>query len=139
MSSIHDLDPFEPVGFDTHLGFRMTRADGEGVEGTLTVTPELHQPFGIVHGGVYCSVIETTASVGGALWFGDRGHVVGVHNSTNFLRACREGVLTVRARPLKQGRTQQLWNVDIVDEQDRAVATGQVRLANVPVEVPLGR
>lgn len=127
-----------PTGFDTHLGFTMTRADGEGVDGHIDLTPEHHQPFGIVHGGVYCSVIETAASVGGALWFGDKGQVVGVNNSTNFLRAAREGRLTLTARPIKQGRTQQLWNVDITDEKDRLIATGQVRLANVADTGALG-
>lgn len=127
-----DADIRGPVtGFDTHLGFVMTQADGDGVSGRVELSAAQHQPFGIVHGGVYCSVVETAASVGGALWFGDRGHVVGVSNTTNFLRASRDGVLTVTARPLKQGRTMQLWNVDLADEQGRLVATGQVRLANI--------
>lgn len=127
------------VGFDDQLGFRLTAASGDEVVGRLEVRPQLHQPFGIVHGGVYCTVVETTASVGAGLWFGERGTVAGVSNHTNFLRAVREGVLDVRARPVQRGRTQQLWTVDVTDEQDRLVATGQVRLANVPDPGVLGR
>ncbi|MCW2777564.1 MAG: PaaI family thioesterase, partial [Frankiales bacterium] len=97
----------------------------------LPIGPHLHQPYGIVHGGVYCSVVETTASVGGALWFGDRGSVVGVSNHTNFLRAVRDGVLEVRATPVHRGRTSQLWNVEITSEDGKLVAKGEVRLANV--------
>ncbi len=104
----------------------------------LAITPALQQPYGIVHGGVYCSVVETTASVGAALWFGERGHVVGVANHTNFLRATREGVLTVRATPVQRGRTQQLWTVDVRDEQDRLVAKGEVRIANIASADALG-
>ena len=122
----------EVVGFDRHLGLTMTRADGDEVRGSLTVSPSLHQPYGIVHGGAYCAVVETVASVGGALWLGDRGQVVGVSNHTNFLRAVRDGVLDVRATPVQRGRTQQLWQVEIRDEQQRLVAQGQVRLANLP-------
>lgn len=127
------------TGFASLLGLSLTHADGSLVTGTIDVQPSLHQPYGIVHGGVYCSVVETVASVGAALWFEGRGNVVGVSNSTNFLRATRQGRLDVRATPIKQGRTQQLWNVDISDEQQRLVATGQVRIANVADADALGQ
>jgi len=121
----------QTTGFDATLGLVLERYDGDEVLARLPITPALQQPYGIVHGGVYCAVVETTASVGAALWFGDRGHVVGVANHTNFLRAVREGELTVRATPVHRGRTQQLWTVDVRDEQDRLVARGEVRIANI--------
>ncbi|HVM28312.1 MAG TPA: PaaI family thioesterase [Mycobacteriales bacterium] len=126
------LAPYD--GFDRTLGLELISADGDRVTGRLPIAPHLHQPYGIVHGGVYCSVVETAASVGGALWFGDRGHVVGVSNSTNFLRAAREGVLAVEATPVHRGRTQQLWQVTVTDERDRLIARGEVRLANIAPE-----
>ena len=128
----------EVTGFDKRLGLTVIEADGDGVVGRVEVSPDLHQPYGIVHGGVWCSVVETTASIGAALWFADRGNVVGVSNHTDFLRAVRQGVLDVRATPLQRGRTQQLWKVTITDETDRLIAKGDVRLANVVAEV-LGR
>lgn len=135
-----DFDDLPPTaGFDKLVGLTLTSADGDEVRATLDVRPDLHQPYGIVHGGVYCSVVETTASTGAALWFGERGNVVGVSNSTNFLRATREGTLQVVATPVQRGRTQQLWTVDITDEQGRLVATGQVRIVNVPDADALGR
>ena len=126
--------PMSYDGFDQVLGLELLEADGDRVTGRLAVQPHLHQPYGIVHGGVYCSAVETAASVGGALWFGDRGNVVGVSNHTNFLRAVREGVLDVEALPVHRGRTQQLWQVTVKDEQGRLVAQGQVRLANIVPE-----
>ncbi|MCK8675582.1 PaaI family thioesterase [Rhodococcus sp. HM1] len=119
------------VGFGTALGLEFVETGPDRVVARWTVTPSHHQPYGIVHGGVYCAVIETVASIAGALWFGDRGNVVGVNNNTDFLRATREGVLTATGTPLQRGRTQQLWQVAITDEQDRTVAHGQVRLANI--------
>jgi 1,4-dihydroxy-2-naphthoyl-CoA hydrolase len=95
------------------------------------VTPALHQPYGIVHGGVHCAAVETAASVGAALWFGDRGTVVGVSNHTDFLRGVRDGELTATATPIHRGGMQQLWLVEVTDEQGRAVARGQVRLQNL--------
>lgn len=129
----------EASGFDATLGLRFDTYDGDHVLARLAITPTLQQPYGIVHGGVYCSVVESAASVGGALWYGDRGNVVGVSNHTNFLRAVREGELTVRATPIQRGRTQQLWQVEITDEQERLIARGEVRLANLPSADGLGR
>jgi uncharacterized protein (TIGR00369 family) len=75
--------------------------------------------------------VETAASIGAALWLGDRGQVVGVSNHTDFLRAIRAGEVTARATPIHRGRTQQLWLVEIRDEADKLVARGQVRLQNM--------
>ena len=89
------------------------------------------QPYGIVHGGAHCGVVETLASVGAATWLGDRGQVVGVNNSTDFFRAVSEGHLTSTATPVHRGRSQQVWIVETVDEDGRLVSRGQVRLQNL--------
>lgn len=96
-----------------------------------TVGRKHHQVHGIVHGGVYCAAVETAASVAAGVWYGDRGQVVGVSNSTDFLRAVREGTLTATATPIQRGRVQQLWLVEITDDAGRLVARGQVRLQNL--------
>lgn len=119
------------VGLDKLLGVEITSATGDEVRATVTVRPELLQPHGLLHGGVLCSVVETVGSVAGAAWFGDRGNVVGTANHTNFLRAVREGTLTAVATPIHRGRSQQLWSVDIRDEQERLVAKGELRVANL--------
>ena len=118
-------------GFIKLVGIRVEQATGDRVVLTCPVTPDLHQPFGLVHGGVYATLAESAASVGGALWFGDRGKVVGVSNHTDFLRAVRRGELRAEATPLARGRTTQLWQVEIGDEQGRLVAHAKVRLQNV--------
>jgi 1,4-dihydroxy-2-naphthoyl-CoA hydrolase len=96
----------------------------------LEISPTHHQPYGIVHGGVWCAVIETMASFGAALHAAKDGQlVVGVNNSTDFLRAQREGRVDVEATPVHVGRTQQLWHVVITRSGDgKPVARGQVRL-----------
>jgi 1,4-dihydroxy-2-naphthoyl-CoA hydrolase len=61
----------------------------------------------------------------------DRGQIaVGVHNSTDFLRS-KVGTASVRATPVHQGRTQQLWDVTITDENGQKLARGSLRLQNV--------
>jgi 1,4-dihydroxy-2-naphthoyl-CoA hydrolase len=118
-------------GFIKLVGIRVEQASGDRVVLTCPVTPDLHQPFGLVHGGVYATLAETAASVGGSLWFGDRGKVVGVSNHTDFLRAVRRGELRAEATPLSRGRTTQLWQVEVADEQGRLIAHAKVRLQNL--------
>ena len=62
----------------------------------------------------------------------DRGQVaVGLTNTTHFLRSLTEGRVDVNATALHQGRSQQLWKVDVTDERGRAIAHGEVRLQNL--------
>lgn len=127
-----DLTKLSPGPFVEWLGLRLTHVAADRVEATWTARSELHQPYGIVHGGVHASVVETLASVGAAIWFGDRGQTVGVSNTTDFYRAVREGELASVATPIHQGRTQQTWLVETRTEDGRLVARGQLRVQNVP-------
>ena len=125
-------------GFVELLGLRFDEVTPDRVVLSWDITPALHQPYGIVHGGVYASAVETAASIAAAAWLGERGQVVGVNNSTDFLRAVREGTLRAVAEPVHRGRLQQLWLVEIRDESERLVARGQVRLQNIPDADRLG-
>jgi uncharacterized protein (TIGR00369 family) len=89
--------------------------------------------MGRVHGGVYATLVETTGSVGATLWARDHGQVaVGVNNSTDFLRPIQEGRLDIVAVPVMQGRTQQLWHIEMTRPTDGVlVAQGRLRLQNV--------
>lgn len=121
--------PAPMPGLDAYLGIDVVAASGDRVVLTWKVRPEITQPYGLVHGGIYCTAVESSASVGAALWYG--GRVVGVSNHTDFYRAVKSGVLTAVASPVHRGRSQQVWRVDITDEDDRLVAQGQVRLQNL--------
>lgn len=111
------------------LGLVFDLISPERVEGHVLVGPQHHQPYGIVHGGVYCSMVETLASVAAAMRVLADGKVcVGVSNTTDFLRPTQTGRLTGVATPLHVGRLQHLWQVVIVREDDKVAARGQVRL-----------
>jgi 1,4-dihydroxy-2-naphthoyl-CoA hydrolase len=123
--------PAAAGGFIQVLGLRLDEIGPDRVVISWEVTPALHQPYGIVHGGVHAAVVETAASLGAGAWLGDRGQVVGVSNHTDFLRAVRTGTLRAVGEPIHRGRLQQLWLVEIHDERERLVARGQVRLQNI--------
>lgn len=124
----------DSIDFDSWLGLVYDDVSGDRVTAHLELTRHHMQPYGILHGGVYCSIVETLASVGGAQWALEQGMlgVVGVHNATDFLRSAREGTIAGEGTPLHRGRTQQLWVVEItVAGSDRTLARGQVRLQNL--------
>ncbi|MEM9695584.1 MAG: PaaI family thioesterase, partial [Myxococcota bacterium] len=116
-------------GFSHTMGFVFTAASPERVVGELEAGPALWQPFGLVHGGVYCAMVETLASVGAAISAMPRGQsVVGLENATSFVRAHREGKLIGVATPLTRGRKTQVWRVEIRNEEGKLVAEGKVRV-----------
>lgn len=128
-----DFSDLQPSAFDRLIGLRFDEVTRDGVTASFEIKPDLMQPYGILHGGVLCTVVETVGSMSGAAWLRG-GAVVGTSNHTNFLRPTREGRLTARSTPVQRGRTQQLWDVDVTDEQGRLVARGQLRLANLDAE-----
>lgn len=125
--------------FLDYLGLEFDEMERGRVRAHLVADDRHHQPYGIVHGGVYAAIVETLASIAAALEVWDDGMVVvGVSNATDFLRAHRTGRLDAAAEPVHVGRSQQLWQVTVTRSEDgKAVARGQVRLQNLPADQAL--
>ena len=132
---IPSVDLGSPSRFMAASGFEATEVSGTRVAGHVELGPDQHTPWGVVHGGVYCTAIESAASIGASAAVVDRGQfAVGVNNQTDFLRPMTSGRLDVVAEPIQQGRTLQLWLVTLTRADDgKTVARGQVRLQNVPL------
>ena len=120
------------AGFARAMGFRFVMATQDEVILEWTTAEQHLQPYGIVHGGVHCGVVETVCSIGAGVAARARGHkggVVGLENHTSFIRAVNAGsVLRARAVPVTRGRTTQVWEAKITDAEGRLVAQGSVRL-----------
>lgn len=118
--------------FVASVGLELDELEPTRVTGHIDLGDNHHTPWGIVHGGVYATAVESAASLGASLAVADRGLVaVGLTNTTHFLRSVTSGRVNVEAVPLNQGRTQQLWAVQVKDTAGRLVAHGEVRLQNV--------
>jgi 1,4-dihydroxy-2-naphthoyl-CoA hydrolase len=133
MSEVPPVDLASAGPFVAAMKFEVTEATGTRVTGHVDVGPDQHTPWGVVHGGLYASVVESAASIGASTAVVEHGQFsVGVNNNTDFIRAMTEGRLDVVAEPIQQGRTQQLWQVLLTRADDgKLVARGQVRLQNV--------
>jgi uncharacterized protein (TIGR00369 family) len=124
--------PEAASAFVRAAGLVLDEVTGSRVTGHLQLGPDHHTPWGIVHGGVYSTAIETAASIGASTAVRERGQLaVGLTNTTHFLRSLTAGRVLVEAVALNQGRSQQLWRVDITDESGRLIAHGDVRLQNI--------
>jgi 1,4-dihydroxy-2-naphthoyl-CoA hydrolase len=124
--------PEDLSGFVRAAGLIVDEVTGSRVTGHIELGSDHLTPWGIVHGGVYSTAVESAASLGASTAVRERGEVaVGLSNSTHFFRSLTSGRVTVEATALYQGRTHQLWRVDIADETGRLVAHGEVRLQNV--------
>ena len=119
-----------PEGWVQAMGMTITHATKDEVRAELTVGQQHLQGYGIVHGGVHCGIIETLSSMGAYLFAREMGkQVVGLENNTSFIRAVRAGAkLHAVARPVTRGRQTQVWQAQVLDEEERVVATGRVRL-----------
>ena len=119
-----------PEGWVSAMGITITHATKDEVRCELTIGQQHLQGIGIVHGGVHCGIIETLSSMGAYLFARERGqHVVGLENNTSFIRAVRAGAkLHAVATPITRGRQTQVWQAHVLDEDERVVATGCVRL-----------
>ena len=125
----------------THLGIEVVEIKSRRVRMRLEADARHHQPMGILHGGVWASIVETAASYGAGFLAREMGAVgvVGVSNQTDFLRSHSEGLLEIEATPLHAGRRQHVWEVRIQRPSDDVlVARGQVRF-QVLDEMPRDR
>lgn len=128
-----------PTGWLRAMDILITGATTDEVTCEWTINDKHYQGYGIVHGGVHSGVIETLASVGAALVAMPRQQrVVGIENHTSFIRGVSQGKLHAVARPVTRGRTTQVWEGWIRDEEERLVAQGSVRLLCVPLDQKFG-
>jgi 1,4-dihydroxy-2-naphthoyl-CoA hydrolase len=116
-------------------GFVVDEVEDTRLSGHVELNEDHLTPWGVVHGGLYATIVETAGSVAASHAVADRGQfAVGVHNATDFLRPSTGGRASIRAEALQQGRIQQLWQVIITDDAtSKVLARGLLRLQNVPL------
>ena len=112
------------------LEIEVTEAAPERVTATMPVTPRVHQPFGILHGGASVVLAETVASIGATVNLDmERQRAVGLEINANHLRSKRGGLLTAVATPIHRGRKTHVWGIEIRDEEEKLVCTSRCTLA----------
>ncbi|HEX3948010.1 MAG TPA: PaaI family thioesterase [Acidimicrobiales bacterium] len=111
------------------LGIETVEVSPDRVELRLPVTWKVHQPYGILHGGVSALLAESAASIGGAVSVAPGQQVVGVELNASHLRPMTEGTLIAVATPVRKGRTIQVWDIALADDTGRAICRSRCTLA----------
>ena len=120
-------------GFAERIGIRLSDIGAEFLRATLEITPDLHQPYGALHGGVSAALAETVGSVAANLCVDrERFMCLGQELNANHLRPVISGVVTATARPFHIGHRSQVWGIEIRDERERLICVSRLTMAVVP-------
>ncbi|HEX5462653.1 MAG TPA: hotdog fold thioesterase [Steroidobacteraceae bacterium] len=119
--------------FAARLGIRIAEVGPDYLRASMPVTPELHQPYGVLHGGVSVALAETVGSVAANLCIDlERQQCFGQEINANHLRPVVSGVITATARPYHIGSRSHVWSIEIRDELNRLVCISRLTMAIVP-------
>ena len=116
-------DKLSPL--DDKLGIRIIDFDPDRLVATMPVEGN-EQPFGLLHGGASCALMETIGSWAGALHAGPDKQVVGIELNASYLRGATSGVVTAVCTPVRRGRTLSTFLIEITDDSGRPTATGRL-------------
>jgi 1,4-dihydroxy-2-naphthoyl-CoA hydrolase len=116
----------------SHLGIEFTEVGEESLAARMPVDERTIQPFGILHGGASVALAETLGSVAASLTIDlSQKLPVGMEINANHLRPVSSGWVTGVVRPVHLGKTTQVWEVRINNEDEKLVCISRITLAIV--------
>ena len=112
------------------LGIEITDFGDDYISGKMPVDTRTKQPFGLLHGGASAAFAETLGSIGAGKHVDlEEYSVVGVELNSSHLKAVRTGWVFGKATPIRVGRTMQVWDIDIKNQEDDLVCKSRLTLA----------
>lgn len=128
-ANLETINSFSLDGMVGHLGIHITDLTDSTMTASMPVDVRTKQALGLLHGGASAALLETIASVAANWSVGEDAYCVGVELNINHLKAKTEGEVHATARPLRLGRSIQVWNVDVRDEDGELVSSGRMTMA----------
>jgi uncharacterized protein (TIGR00369 family) len=117
------------TGVHKTLGVELVSVTPTRVELRMDVGPHVHQPYGLLHGGVSALLAESAASIGGAMAAPPGHGVVGIELNASHVRSMRSGTLTAVATPVRVGRRVQVWSIELTDDKGTTICAARCSLA----------
>jgi 1,4-dihydroxy-2-naphthoyl-CoA hydrolase len=115
------------------LGIRITAVGDDWLQGTMPVDQRTHQPYGLLHGGASVALAETLGSTAAMLTLDpEKELAVGLDINANHIRGVRSGTVTGTAKALHIGRTTQVWEIRIENEEGALVCISRITMAVIP-------
>ena len=111
------------------MGIEVTELGDDYISGTMPVDSRTHQHVGLLHGGATLLLMESIGSIGSTLIVDmETNNVMGLDINANHLRAVKSGTVTGTARIVHCGSKTHVWQIDVVDDNDRHVSTGRLTI-----------
>jgi uncharacterized protein (TIGR00369 family) len=110
---------------DDKLGIQIVDYDPDHLVGTMPVEGN-QQPYGLLHGGATCALVETVGSWAAALSAGPDRQVVGIELNASYLRSATSGTVTAVCTPVRRGRTLATYLVEVSDDRGRPTASARL-------------
>ena len=101
----------------SHLGIIITEISKDTLEGTMPVTSNIMQPYGIVHGGASVTLAETLGSLASNLCIDQKSNTVGLEINANHIRAVKGGIIKGITKPIHIGRSTHVWEVMLFNDE----------------------
>ncbi|HKQ83286.1 MAG TPA: hotdog fold thioesterase [Steroidobacteraceae bacterium] len=135
--TLDDVQHISAKTLATHIGIEFVEIGPDYVKARMPVDERTRQPYGVLHGGASVALAESLASVGASLCVDPaRFRVLGQEINANHLRSVSEGYVYGTARPLHRGRRSHVWEIRIVDEQERLVCVSRMTAVVVEISAP---
>ncbi len=117
-----------------HLGIEYLEIGDDYLIGRVPVDHRTHQPYGLLHGGVSVVLAETLGSVGAMFSSPPEWRCVGLDINANHIRGVQSGWVTATARPVHIGRTTQVWQIDMVNDDGKLTCVSRITMAMLPMD-----
>ncbi len=115
------------------LGIQYIDFGDDYLVASMPVTPAVHQPNGVLHGGASVALAESVGSAASAMLVdGKKYQVRGIEISANHLKSKVEGMVYARAEVMHKGRTTHLWQIRITDEEGKLISL--CKITNIVLE-----
>jgi uncharacterized protein (TIGR00369 family) len=119
--------------FDEYIGTEWVRLDPDDARARIEFRDELRQPYGLMHGGVYSTIVESLCSYATAAAVYEEGNIaLGQSIEVSFMRPVSSGHAEARAVARHRGRSTWVWTVEIVDDDERLCALAKMTMAVRP-------
>lgn len=122
-----ELNEWHNNSMQRHVGIVFTEIGDDYLKATMPVDFRTKQPAGLLHGGASVVLAESIGSVASLLCIDDTTHtVVGLEINANHIKAVRDGFVTGVAKPIHLGRSTQVWEIRIYNEQDKLTCISRI-------------
>ena len=99
----------------------------------MPVGPKVYQPDGVLHGGAMVALAESAGSMASYVFLdAEKFYVRGIEISANHVKSIKEGFVYAKATIVHKGRTTQLWEIRITDEQENLVSVCKLTTIALP-------